>query len=103
MASDEERNIERADFYCAYISYDGDEPELIVSGEVTSGGGTVELSPMVYVTQPEYWEVEVLWDRTNALFQVITPYEVSIPLSAIRGTKGFSVLGERMTKTFERS
>lgn len=94
-------NIEKVDFSCAFISYEGDEPQLMVSGEVTRGGGTVSLSPLVYVTQPEYWGVEVLWDTTNALLTVMTPYELSIPLSSITGTKGFTVIGNTVHKTFE--
>ncbi|WP_371226275.1 hypothetical protein [Roseovarius sp. 2305UL8-3] len=94
-------NIELVNFTSAYISHDGAEPELVVAGEVTSGGGTVSLEPHVYVSQPEYWSVDVLWDRTNAIFTAMSPFEVEIPVSAIKGRKGFRVIGRSVVKSFD--
>jgi hypothetical protein len=70
---------------------------LTVSGQKprdAEGGAPVKLQPLTYVTQPEYWKIEVLWDSTNAIFQVVTPFTVSIPLDGIRGTRGIEVAGE---------
>jgi len=70
---------------------------LTVSGlkpRDAEGGAPVKLQPLKYETQPEYWKIEVLWDSSNAIFQVVTPFTVSIPLDGIRGTKGIEVAGE---------
>jgi hypothetical protein len=70
---------------------------LTVSGDKprdAEGGAKVKLEPMTYEVQPEYWKIEVLWDPENAIFPVVTPFQVSIPLEGIRGTKGVEVVGQ---------
>jgi hypothetical protein len=70
---------------------------LTVSGDKprdAEGGAKVRLQPLKYETQPEYWKIEVLWDTTNAIFPVISPFTVSIPLDQIRGAKGVEVAGQ---------
>jgi hypothetical protein len=68
---------------------------LKVTGNTPSGSGNgcpVKLAPAVYVTRPEYWKFEVLWDRRDAIFQSLCSYEVSIPLHFL-GTKGVEIVG----------
>ncbi|HLJ87768.1 MAG TPA: hypothetical protein VKZ53_13160 [Candidatus Angelobacter sp.] len=77
----------------------GDRPGahiLRVRGNTPSGsaaGCPVKLEPQMYVTQPEYWQIQVLWDRREAIFPSLCSYDVSIPLDTIRGTKGVEVTG----------
>lgn len=70
---------------------------LTVSGDKprdAQGGAKVKLEPLAYKAQPEFWKIEVLWDTTNAIFPVVTPFTVSIPLDGVRGTKGIEVVGQ---------
>src|SRR4028119_205625 len=65
------------------------------------GGGTkpyanlsVDLSPLVYIRQPEYWSIEVVGRlRGGILLPAEVPYEVSLPLSGITGTAGVEGTG----------
>ena len=70
---------------------------LKVTGHTPSASGDgcpVKLQPSVYVVQPEYWRIEVMWNRHNAIFQSLCAYEVSIPLDRFQGKKGIEVVGE---------
>lgn len=89
------RILEVVDFRC--VDVDESTEELVVTGEVPYGGGEVTLEPHVYVTAPEYWGVDVVWDRTNAMLTVITPYEVRIPLTDVHGLRGVQLFGKRRT------
>jgi hypothetical protein len=66
---------------------------LIVSGTKPCINMTVELSPLVYVRQPEYWGIEVVGSLPGICLEAIAPYTVSIPLDGILGTKGIEVIG----------
>ena len=69
---------------------------LTVTGNTPSSsarGCPVKLVPATYSAQPEFWRVEVLWDRADAIFQALCPFEVSIAIDDIRGTRGIEVVG----------
>jgi len=66
---------------------------LIVSGTKPYVNMTVELSPLVYIRQPEYWGIEVIGSLPGYGLPVLAPYTVSIPLDGITGTKGVEVIG----------
>jgi hypothetical protein len=70
---------------------------LTVTGDKprdAQGGAKVKLQPLTYEVQPEYWKIEVLWDPENAIFPVVTPFTVSLPLDGIQGAKGIEVIGQ---------
>jgi hypothetical protein len=70
---------------------------LKVTGQTPSASGDgcpVKLEPAVYIVQPDYWRIEILWNRHNAIFQSLCPYTVTIPLDRFRGKKGIEVVGE---------
>ncbi len=74
---------------------------LTVSGHKprdSEKGAPVKLAPATYIVQPAYWEISVLWDDTNAIFQSLVPFEVSIPLDTIRGTQGVEIVGENRSE-----
>src|SRR5262249_23496642 len=71
---------------------------LIVAGTKPYLNMTVELSPLVYVRQPEYWGIEVVGWWPGIGLQPTAPYTVSIPLEGMRGTKGGEVMGETNRK-----
>ena len=66
---------------------------LIVSGTKPYVNMTVELSPLIYIRQPEYWGIEVIGRLTGIGLPMTAPYSVSIPLNGILGTKGIEVIG----------
>lgn len=66
---------------------------LVVSGTKPYVNMLVELSPLVYIRQPEYWGIEVLGSLPGFGLPALAPYTVTIPLDGITGTKGIEVIG----------
>ncbi|MBI1980368.1 MAG: hypothetical protein HYS63_02140 [Methylocystis sp.] len=64
---------------------------LIVSGKKPCLNMTVSLSPLTYIRQPEYWEIEVVGCVPGICLTAIGDYHESLPLDGIRGTKGIVV------------
>jgi hypothetical protein len=79
--------------------------ELTVTGETPSSAERkldVRLAAHEkYLVQPEYWAIAVEWDRAGAIFQSAMPYQRSISLDHIRGTKGIEVIGRGMSKKID--
>jgi hypothetical protein len=73
---------------------------LIVSGTKPDVNMTVELSPLIYIRQPEYWGIEVIGRLPGIGLPMTAPYSVSIPLDEILGTKGIEVIGANKRKKF---
>jgi hypothetical protein len=71
---------------------------LVVSGTKPYRNMQVELSPFVYVRQPEYWEIEVIGSLPGIGLPVPTPYTVALPLAGIRGSLGIEVIGANQTQ-----
>ena len=63
----------------------------------------VELVPLVFTRQPEYWGIEVVGRLRGGgeLGAAVEPYAVSIPLSGITGTKGVEVIGATRSEKIE--
>jgi hypothetical protein len=70
---------------------------LIVNG-TKPASMRVNLEPLVYVRQPEYWGIEVVGYLPDIRLPAIVPYSVSIPLEGIQGTKGVEVIGATRSK-----
>jgi hypothetical protein len=66
---------------------------LIVSGIKLWINMKVDLIPLVYVLQPDYWGIEVVGCLAGIGLPSETPYSVSIPLNGHVGTKGIAVIG----------
>ena len=67
---------------------------LVVQGTKPCLNMKVELVPLVYVKQPEYWGIEVVGCVPNGIcLPALAPYTVSIPLDGIKGSKGIEVIG----------
>lgn len=59
----------------------------------------VQLVPLVFVQQPEFWGIEVVGRLPGGIgLPALAPYDVSIPLSGITGTKGIEVIGASRSK-----
>jgi hypothetical protein len=67
---------------------------LIVRGQKPNLNMEVTLSPVVYVQQPEYWEIHVVGHLPFIGLPVIGHYEVWIGLDRILGTEGIEVVGK---------
>lgn len=74
---------------------------LIVSGTKPYLNMTVELSPLVYVKQPDYWGIEVVGSLPGIGLPTTAPYTVSIPLDGIIGTVGIEVIGANKSQKFD--
>lgn len=74
---------------------------LIVSGTKPYLNMTVELSPLVYVQQPEYWGIEVVGSLPGIGIPATAPYTVSIPVDGITGTRGIEVIGANKTEKID--
>jgi hypothetical protein len=62
----------------------------------------VELVPLVFIRQPEYWGIEVVGRLPGGIgLPALAPYDVSIPLSGITGTRGIEVIGATRSKRIE--
>jgi hypothetical protein len=74
---------------------------LTVSGYKPSDserGSPVKLVPATYVVRPAYWKISVLWNDANAIFQSVTPFEISISLDSICGTQGVEIIGKNRSE-----
>jgi hypothetical protein len=66
---------------------------LVVSGYKPYLNMEVELVPVVYIRQPEYWEIEVVGRMRGYGPAVMTPYTVTLHLGGTLGTRGVDVVG----------
>lgn len=74
---------------------------LTVSGMKPYFNMKVELNPVIYTHQPEYWRIEVVGILPGFGLPAFAPYSVSIPLDGIIGTKGIEVVGASSTKQID--
>jgi len=74
---------------------------LQVVGNAPSADTTVELVPLVYVQQPDYWEVEIIGRSTGVATSAIVDYEVTLPVSQAQGRFGIEVVGTTHTKRLD--
>ncbi len=74
---------------------------LTVSGTKPYLNMKVELNPVIYTHQPEYWRIEVIGILPGFGLPALAPYSVSIPLDGIVGTKGIEVVGATTTKQID--
>jgi hypothetical protein len=66
---------------------------LIVSGDKPYVNMKVYLKPRIYVTQPEYWQIDVVGCVDGIILPHVTPYVSVKNISSTRGTKGIEVVG----------
>lgn len=59
----------------------------------------VQLEPLVFIQQPESWGIEVVGRLPGGIgLPALAPYDVTIPLSGITGTRGIEVIGASRSK-----
>jgi len=94
----------RLDFsFARLITLESFPPQFVleVSGTKPYVNMDVALEPLVYVRQPEYWEIEVVGKLAGIGLPVATPYRVSIRLNGIIGTRGVEVVGASRRQRFD--
>jgi hypothetical protein len=73
---------------------------LVVSGVKPYMNMAVELVPVVYIRQPEYWEIEVVGSLRGVGLPAQERYTVSLNLAASTGSKGIVVMGATRLQRF---
>jgi len=74
---------------------------LRVSGTKPFLNMDVELVPVVFIQQPEYWTIEVVGSLRGIAIPAQAPYAVSLPVTSFLGTKGIEVAGANRTQRFD--
>lgn len=75
---------------------------LIVCGEAPADGMAVRLSPVVYVMQPDYWQIDLIGCTGGGNKPCATrAFIAEISLDGIRGKKGIKVVGKTRQKSFD--
>lgn len=79
-------------------------PVLVVSGKKPDPATKVDLVPLAYMRQPEYWGIEVVGSTTGLARPALTPstgsipYSVELNLDGLTGTVGIEVIGANHTE-----
>lgn len=71
---------------------------LIVTGTKPMLTMKVELVPLVYVRQPDYWGIEVIGSQSGIGLPTTAPYHVALDISHVLGTEGIEVIGAKHKK-----
>jgi hypothetical protein len=66
---------------------------LIVHGKKPWASMKVELVPLVYITQPDYWGIEVVGCQSGFGIPVQVPYSATLEISHVLGKYGIEVIG----------
>lgn len=75
---------------------------LVVEGNAPCANMDVELVPLIYVSCPDYWEIEITGTlRGCVCLDTITPYARAILLTGITGSKGIEVVGANRRERFD--
>lgn len=74
---------------------------LTVTGTKPYLNMEVDLVPLMYIRQPEYWGIEVVGCLNGPGLPVMTPFTVSLRLAGITGTRGVEVIGASRTEQLD--
>jgi hypothetical protein len=66
---------------------------LVVSGTKPYMNMNVDLVPLVYIQQPEYWGIEVVGCLPGIGLPATAPYAISVSLAGHTGKQGIEVIG----------
>ena len=90
-------NFEKAEVVPGFVS---NTFFLIVAGTKPWVTMKVELHPLIYIRQPEYWGIEVVGCQDGIGLPMTAPYHVAIDITHLLGTKGIEVIGASSRKQF---
>jgi hypothetical protein len=88
-----------ADFVTAEVVKSGDQWHLKVTGRTTVADAKFRVSPVLYVKQPDYWQMVI--EACNADGRTLsesTPYSAEINISGSIGSNGISLSGGSRSK-----
>ncbi len=72
---------------------------LVVSGEAPCLNMRVSLEPLIYLTCPEYWRIEVVGRLPEGFCQRgMKPYTETISLEGLVGSAGVEIAGSNKTE-----
>jgi hypothetical protein len=74
---------------------------LIVSGKKPWASMKVELVPLIYITQPDYWGIEVVGCQSGFGIPVEVPYSAVLDISHVLGKLGIEVIGAGKKETIK--
>jgi hypothetical protein len=66
---------------------------LIVSGKKPWASMKVELVPLVFIAQPDYWGIEVTGCQSGFGIPVQVPYSAVLDITHVLGKSGIEVIG----------
>lgn len=67
--------------------------ELVVAGTKSASNVEVQLTPVTYIRQPEYWLIMVRGCSRGIGLPVLTPYTARLDVTSTLGTEGVEVQG----------
>ena len=62
---------------------------------------TVQLMPLIYIQQPEYWGIEVVGCQPGIGLPQTEPYHFTLDISHVLGKKGVEVIGATKSKKID--
>ena len=78
---------------------------VVVAGEMPYGATNVSLVPVVYISQPQYWAIQVVgtFEAGPHVSQPIAalPYSVQLDIASCTGSEGIEVVGANSTEKIE--
>jgi hypothetical protein len=89
--------------YADIMTLESFPPQFVlrVSGTKPIANMTVQLVPLVFIRQPEYWGIEVVGFLPEIGLPALAPYEVSLTITPFLGTKGIEVIGASRVQRFD--
>jgi hypothetical protein len=89
--------------YADVVTLESFPPQFVlrVSGTKPYANMAVQLVPLVYVRQPEYWGIEVVGSLPGIGLPALKPYEVTLALTSFLGTQGVEVIGATRTQKID--
>jgi hypothetical protein len=90
--------------YADVVTLESFPPQFVlrVSGTKPLANMQVQLVPLVFIRQPEYWGIEVVGSLPGGIgLPALAPYEVSLPLAGFLGTEGIEVIGASRVQRFD--
>jgi hypothetical protein len=74
---------------------------LRVRGTKPYANMNVQLVPLVYIRQPEYWGIEVVGSLPGIGLPALAPYEVTLAVTSFLGAAGIEVIGATRQERFD--
>lgn len=89
--------------YADVVTLESFPPQFVlrVSGTKPFANMTVQLIPLVFIQQPDYWGIEVVGSLPEIGLPALAPYEVSLAVTSFLGKKGIEVIGASRVQRFD--